>query len=49
MMYGHLFAGLNQLKFAYLLSNECIDENFRDENEISTLSQIVADKCDVAQ
>lgn len=44
-MNGKLFDGLNKLIFVYLNGNECIDKNFKDENALSAMPQIVSTKC----
>lgn len=48
-MNGRLFNGLNQLRNVYLTGNQCIDQNFEGENQVSTISQVVNEKCGFAE
>lgn len=44
-MNGKLFDGLNKLIFVFLNGNECIDEEFKNKNALSTMPQIVSTQC----
>jgi hypothetical protein len=46
-MDGKMFIGLTNLKSVGLESNECIDEVFNDQSEITLLAQAVTDSCNL--
>lgn len=44
-MNGAVFNRLSKLKLIYLAGNICINENFKDQNQITALSRVVSEKC----